>query len=225
MPARSPARQPAEPGPRSPGALDWFDSTAGQALLGAEVGAVERMLAGCPALPWLWIGVRAAPLPSTGRGLVLHRRDDGFGGPIRCRLPLPLASESLGAVLLQHALDDAGKADELLDECARVLTPGGALWLAALNPWTPYRARWAGAGLRARDPASWQSTLRRAGFSRVAISVQWLGPHWRTAPGSGVEAGVGATDRLRAGLAFTANKRVRALIPPAPLRKLRWQAS
>lgn len=230
MPAHSHARQPPvlpAPGaaPSSGGALDWFGSAAGQGLLAAEAGAVAGILAGCPALPWVWIGAPAASRPADAgpRGLVLHR-GDGFSGAIRCGLPLPLVSDGFGAVLLQHVLDDTRDPDALLGECHRVLAPGGTLWVAALNPWTPYRARWTQAGLFARDPGRWQARLRRAGFSRDAISVQWLGPHWRVAPGAGVEAGVGPTDWLRASLAVTASKRVRALVPLAPLRRLRWQA-
>ncbi len=206
----------------SPPPLDWFGSGAGQELLAAEAGAVQRILAGCPALPWPWLGLPpAAPPPSVGRGLLLRRDRGRWGGALRCGLPLPLASETFGAVLLQHVLDDAFDADALLGECARILAPGGTLWLAALNPWTPYRARWAGSGLRARDPGRWQAVLRRAGFSADSVSLQWLGPHWRIGHG---EAGVGATDRLRAGLALTVSKRVWAAIPPARLRNLRWQA-
>ena len=203
-------------------ALDWFGSAAGQGLLAAEAGAVRRILTGCPALPWAWLGLTAAaPPPETGRGVLLRRDRRHWQGAVRCGLPLPLASEAFGAVLLQHVLDDTGDADALLGECARVLAPGGTLWLAALNPWTPYRARWAGSGLIARDPGRWQAALRRAGFSAGSVSAQWLGPHWRSGHG---EAGVGATDRLRAGLALTVSKRVWAAIPPARLRKLHWQA-
>lgn len=218
MPATAPQRQSDLP----PTTLDWFASQAGQGLLAAEASAVQRVLAGCPALPWAWLGAAAATPPSVaGRGLLLRRDRRCWDGALRCGLPLPLASETFGAVLLQHVLDDAFDADALLGECARVLAPGGTLWLAALNPWTPYRARWAGSGLRARDPGRWQAALRRAGFSVDSISLQWLGPHWRVGHG---DAGVGATDRLRAGLALTVSKRVWAAIPPARLRKLHWQA-
>ena len=86
---------------------------------------------------------------------------------------------------------------------------------------SPYRARWARSGLRAHDPGRWQAALRAAGFASEAVSLQWLGPHWRVAHG---EAGVGAADRLRAGVALVACKRVRSLIPPTPLKQLRWQA-
>ncbi|RPE81232.1 methyltransferase domain-containing protein [Vulcaniibacterium tengchongense] len=223
MPARSPPRQPA---PAPPGALAWYASEAGQGVLAVEERAMARVLAGCPALPWLWLGVPGAVAPeaTVRRGVRLCRTPGGlFDGTVRCGLPLPLASESMCAVLLQHALDDTAAIGPLLDECARVLAPGGVLWLAALNPWSPYRARWARSGLRARDPGRWQAALRRAGFAVDTVGVQWLGPHWRVAHG---EVGIGAADRLRAGIALTVSKRVHAPIPPTPVPALlRWQGA
>ena len=55
--------------------------------------------------------VRGRPGPprrrsADGRGLALRRNGAGFDGGVRCRLPLPFASEAFGAILLQHALDD-----------------------------------------------------------------------------------------------------------------------
>jgi len=203
--------------------LGWFATPAGQGLLGLEAVAMARVLAIGPALPWAWLGVAAGAAPETGnrRGLLLQRDGGGFTGTLRCALPLPIASESLGAILLQHLLDDGVAADALLGECERVLAPGGTLWLATLNPWSPYRARWLGTGLHARTPGHWQAALRRAGFALDSVSLQWLGPRWK--PPSG-EAGIGAADRLRAGVALTISKRVYAAIPPRPLRNLRWQA-
>jgi len=204
------------------GALDWFAGEAGQGVLAPESAAMAQVLASVPAPAWAWFGIPAATPPQApGRGVVLRRSPRGFDGMLRCGLPLPLASESIGVILLQHLLDDGAAPDRLLDECARVLMPGGMLWLATLNPWSPYRARWLGVGLHARDPGHWQSALRRAGFALESVSLQWLGPRWRPAHG---EAGVGAADRLRAGIALTVSKRVRSVIPPAPLRSLRWSA-
>ncbi len=216
MPAFAHGRQPAP-------ALAWFGSEAGQGVLAVEAAAMARVLESAPPLPWAWFGLPgAAPPELVGRrGVLLRRRGGAFDGSIRCQLPLPLASESLGAVMLQHVLDDDIDAQPLLDECERVLAPGGLLWLAALNPWSPYRARWARTGLRGHDPGRWQAALRRAGFAGEAVSLQWLGPHWRMAHG---EAGIGAADRLRAGVALSVCKRVRAAIPPAPLKRLSWQA-
>lgn len=203
--------------------LDWFGTPAGQALLGLQAVAMSRVLAIGPALPWAWLGVRAGIAPDAGdrRGLVLRREGGGLVGAVRCALPLPIATESLGAVLLQHLLDDGVDADDLLGECERILAPGGTLWLATLNPWSPYRARWLGTGLQARTAGHWQAALRRAGFALDSASLQWLGPRWTPERGG---AGIGTADRLRAGVAMTISKRVYSVIPPRPLRNLRWQA-
>ncbi|HZH43212.1 MAG TPA: methyltransferase domain-containing protein, partial [Lysobacter sp.] len=148
---------PAPVRPRQPGAaLDWFGGEAGQGLLAAEDGVRARLLAAAPAMPWLWVGVDGAPPPTAegpARGVVLRRAGAGFGGQLRCGVPLPFGRESFGLVLVQHALDDGMPAYELLTECERVLAPGGTLWLAALNPWSAYRLHWARSGLRARGAA------------------------------------------------------------------------
>lgn len=221
MPLLLPQRQGTPPSPpATPGALGWFDGDAGQALLRSEAQAVRRVLAGCPALPWAWFGVPGATVPVARRGVALRPDGDEWGGSLRCALPLPLASESMGAVLLQHVLDDGAGCDGLLEECVRILAPGGTLWLATLNPWAPYRLRWAGTGLRARTPGGWQSRLRRAGLPSGAVQLQWLGPCWRPQPG---EAGIGAVDLARAGLALTVTKRLQAGVPTGALRVLRWR--
>lgn len=234
MPAPVPSRQPA-------GSLAWFGSTAGQGLLAVEAAAMARVLTAMPALPWCWLGVPGAVPPDAtgtpggGRGVLLRRDDGGFGpaggppasdlrfgGALHCGLPLPLANETFGAVLLQHALDDGFDPDRLLGECERILAPGGTLWLAALNAWSPYRVRWARAGLHAHVTGVWQSSLRRAGFALDSVSLQWLGPRWRMDHG---DVGVGMHDWLRAGIAMSVNKRAHAVVPPTPLRVLRWQGA
>ncbi|QCW25719.1 hypothetical protein FE772_08595 [Lysobacter enzymogenes] len=155
MPALSHGRQPDPghgPGP-APGqgaALRWFGEVSGHGLLEVESGAMARVLGASPPLPWAWFGVAAAP--PHGRGVALRRSAEGFDGALRCRLPLPLASEAFGAVLLQHVFDDGADPLPLLGECAYP-RPGGRLWLATLNPWSPYRLRWARSGLRARRRA------------------------------------------------------------------------
>jgi SAM-dependent methyltransferase len=221
MPALHPGRQPERPA--NGDATSWFARPAGQGLLAAEMRAMTRVLSGVPALPWVWVGVAGAEPPhrETGHGVHLQRDGEGFAGALRCRLPLPLANETFGAVLLQHVLDDRhGDTAAMLDECMRVLAPGGLLWMAALNPWSPYRARWWRSGLRAHGPGHWQARLRRAGFAVDSVSLQWLGPRWRMEHS---DAGVGAADRVRAGLAIAVRKRVHAVVPPNPLFKLRLQ--
>lgn len=227
MPSLASSRQPEGP-------LAWFGSAAGQGLLAVEAASMARVLAAVPALPWCWLGVPGAVPPdsSGGRGVLLRREGGHFDAPhvhgirfdgaLRCSLPLPLANETFGAVLLQHALDDGFDPADLLGECERILAPGGTLWLAALNAWSPYRARWTRTGLHAHVTGVWQASLRRAGFALDSVSLQWLGPRWRMDHG---DVGVGMNDWLRAGIALSVNKRVHALVPPAPLRSLRWQGA
>lgn len=219
MPVFTHHRQPGNPVDTS---LDWFHGTAGTAVLASEDVAVGRVMAMCPALPWLWIGASAATAPVAPRGIRLHRSRDGFSGDLRCRLPLPLASECFGAIFVQHALDDGHQAQAVLDECARLLAPGGRLWLATLNPWSPYRIRWTRAGLRAKGAGAWQSGLRQAGFSSVSTRVQWLGPRWHP---RAEESGIGFSDRFRSVLALSAGKQVQGLIAPTAVRQLRWQVA
>lgn len=182
-----------------------------------------------PALPWLWLGARGAlpPALERPRGIALHGTGAGgdglprLAGDLHCTLPLPLASDALGMVLLQHAAEDVADPQPLLDECTRVLVPGGTLWLSVLNPWSPYRARWWGHGLNARGLGVWQARLRRSGLASDSLSVQWLGPYWH---GDRVDSGVAATDRLRGAVAITVVKRVHATVPRGALRRLRLQA-
>ncbi len=156
-----------------------------------------------------------APARPDGRGLRLYAAPDGWRGDARCALPLPLAGESVGMVVLQHVLvpGDAGRA--LLAECARVLVPGGRLALFALNPLAPYRWRWRGTGLQATEPLVWRRRLREAGLQPEPLS-QGLGPGWRLAPTPRVQAGAG----LRAAYLLRAEKRAFPLTPVRQRRRV-----
>ncbi len=219
MPAPRPPRQPEPP-------LPFFGGGAGRGVLAAEAAAMARALASMPSLPWLWIGACGAGAPALDRprGVRLQHTGPGatalprYGGDLHCTVPWPIANDSVGMVLVQHAAEDIVDAQALLDECARVLVPGGTLWLSVLNPFSPYRARWWRGGLRVRGLGTWQSRLRRAGLVADSLSVQWLGPYWRT---DRHDSGVAALDRLRAGVAITVVKRVHAAVPRHPLRRLR----
>jgi hypothetical protein len=210
---------------RQPDALDWFDSLRGQPLLAAEQALIGSAMASRPAQQhWLWLAPRE-PRPGIldlpRRTLVLHRQQEGFSGALRCGLELPLPDESIGNLVLQHALDDG--VGGLLDECARVLEPGGRLWLFTLNPWSPYRARWRHSGLQARDPQAWRRTLRSLGLQPHADAVGYLGPVWRMPSGDPANLAKPRSSRLRAVCLLEFEKRSAALIPPAPVAR-QWQA-
>ncbi len=90
--------------------------------------------------------------------------------------------------MLQHVT--TGDADLLLDECERVLMPGGHLWLSSLNPFSPYRTHWRQHGLVVRTPQRIRLLLGRHGLE--CDDMRYLGPLWRSAgnrrPGLGAIA-------------------------------------
>lgn len=159
-------------------ASNWFASTPGQCLLQSESVALHEALGERPGQPWLWLSpLHDRQLEAAGRGLRLQPVPSGWQGDVCCALPLPLANASLATVVIQHAARSKGS-EMLLAECARVLVPGGRLWLFALNPLSPYRWRWKGHGLRTSEPMPWRRRLRAAGLQPDAVS-SGLGPRWR----------------------------------------------
>lgn len=167
---------------------------------------------------WLRAAPHGAPRPE-GLGLCLYPGADMLVGDLRAGWPLPLASESCGVVLVQHLADLGHEPALLLEECARVLVPGGRLWLLALNPVSPYRLRWQGQGVRAWEPVTWRRRLRAAGLVPDPVS-RGLGPLWSVAADPGGQDGAG----LRAAFLLRAEKRRVPLTPQRARARLRWQA-
>jgi SAM-dependent methyltransferase len=208
MPPRSPAGQPDGPSDRR-GA--WFESDAGRALLDSEAGSIRDALAERSGQSWLWLAPAAQAVDSIGRGLQLQATGDGWDGPVRCALPLPLANESVAAVVVQHSAAVGRPGGTLIAECARVLVPGGRLWLYVLNPLSPYRWHWKGSGLRAAEPMHWRRHLREAGLQPDGMS-RGLGPRWRIEASPELQQGPG----VRAAYLLRAEKRS---IPLTPVRQ------
>lgn len=204
MPAILPTGQPAA-------ASDWFATPAGLAVLASEQGLVSEALGAHPGLPWLWLSPGEQGHPVEGRGLHLVRRGDRLTGPVRCACPLPLPSEAFGAVVLQHVV--GVRDDVLLGEAARVLAPGGHLWLLVLNPLTPYRWRWRGHGIASAEPLTWRRRLREAGLAPDAVS-RGVGPSWREMVVTQSQDGPG----MRAAYALRGQKRH---LPLTPVRRSR----
>ncbi|MFT4248363.1 MAG: hypothetical protein QM581_10050 [Pseudomonas sp.] len=173
-----------------------------------------------PSQPWLWLSAIPAGLPGEGvlqgRGLRLFLHGTGYAGDLHCGLPLPIPSESLHAIVVQHSA--IGDIDRFLGECARVLAPGGRLWLFALNPLSPYRLRWRRHLPSPPQPEGWRRSIQRAGLY-CPLPPRYLGPAWN--PADADEAQVGRAP-WRAVCLFEAEKRASALNGPIPA-KVRWQ--
>lgn len=209
---------------RQPDALQWFGAGRGAPLLAAEQPHIVRALTSRSPQTWLWLSATMAEQPADAplpRGLHLHADPSAgrLAGSVRCGIPLPLPTEATGVIVLQHVLD-AGQGDALLEECARVLEPGGRLYLFTVNPFSPYRLRWRRAGLQPLDPAGWRERLRGVGLQPLG-DVQYAGPVWRI----GTRAASGwPPPQLRAVCILQAEKRVAGLIPPAPATR-NWRAA
>lgn len=195
--------------PEPAAAAAWFGGVAGQAILASQAETLRQAAQERPGQAGLWLcpsgmGESEVELPL----LRLRAAARGFEGDVRCALPLPLPSESCGVVVVQHLADISADPVALLEECARVLVPGGRLWLLALNPLSPYRLRWRGQGPQAAEPVTWRRRLRAAGLAPDAVSLG-LGPTWAIAAEPALQDGAG----LRAAFLLRAEKRRLPLTP------------
>lgn len=213
MPVRSASRQP-------DGAPSWFKTPQGQAVLRSEDEAVRQAMRERPGMPSLWLTPQYAKIDAEA-GICVRLAQDGdlFTGDARCGATLPIASEAVGTVILQHVAEACRDWPELLQECARVLIPGGRLWVLALNPLGLYRARWSGNGLRSCEPVTWRRRMRAHGLQPEPVSLG-LGPRWRVQALPDQQTGAGS----RAAYLLRAEKQV---IPLTRVRQptLRWQPS
>lgn len=184
----------------------WFESPHGLALLQSEQAQVEAALRERPAQEWLWLAPRAeaGDTASTGGHRLVPEHWDRNR---RYATPFSIPAESLGTVVLQHVADGAWD-PLLLEECRRLLAPGGRLWLFALNPLAPYRWNWRGTGLGGTEPVVWRRRLRRGGFAPEAVS-QGLGPRWKPQVDETPQSGAG----IRAAYLLRAEKRAGGLTP------------
>jgi SAM-dependent methyltransferase len=219
MPPPVAARQPEGKG------AGWFHEPLALRLLQEEQRQAIPPLTGCYGTTGLYLRpAQGAPPELSGNMLQcvlrLHRASGGLAGDVSCfEAQLPLQRECIDLAYLLHALETSDDPRELLLEMERVLAPEGNLMLVVLNPFSLWRLRWHGHGLRAIGAGRARQLLRETGFE--VVRQYGLGPVWpwlRARPWVAVPL-AGSPDAFsvwRAGFLIQARKRRRGMTPVRP---------
>jgi SAM-dependent methyltransferase len=139
---------------------DWLHSSRGKALRAAEALLLREALEDC--FGWemlqigLWGGERELIAGGRTRRQTVISSTDSRGADVIARLTqLPVASDSVDAVLLPHTLEFETDPYAVLREVDRVLTGEGKLLVLGFHPWSLW-------GLRAKATrGGWPPQLRR----------------------------------------------------------------
>ena len=125
----------------------WFESPLGQALLEEEQEAISDGLQCVFGYQLLQLGI-SGRLDLTvesriSHRFVLHPQLEDMAHKAQQQLGaladfnhLPLASESIDAVLLHHSIDYSQSPHHLLREATRIIIPKGHLIIVGFNPWS-----------------------------------------------------------------------------------------
>jgi SAM-dependent methyltransferase len=190
---------------------DWYATPLGAEVAVAEAGAVERQLDGVIGYYLLQIGVAGVFFGGVGEGRI--RRRIQLPSAPRPSVPglqaaaepafLPVASDSVDAVLLPHTLDLVADPQAALREVERVLIPEGRVVVVgfnALSLWGVWglmgqrrgRVPWCGRFLTPFRVRDWLTLL---GFDVEAQEMLVFRPPWRRAA---LRRGVSAMDAVGA---------------------------
>ncbi|MTW19828.1 methyltransferase domain-containing protein [Allochromatium palmeri] len=162
----------------------WYRSALGTEVARIECDGVQRLLANTFGYYLIQIGANECFGQALAASRIRHRillsgagSAHAFQGPTVIGEPtaLPLASDSLDAILLPHVLEYSDQPRVILSEVERVLIPEGRLILLGFNP----LSLWGLGGLwpPARGRAPWNGRLR------LAAQVE----HWLTELGFEIE--------------------------------------
>lgn len=219
MPAPAVARQSDRPGG------GWFAAPLAQPLLRDEQRQAIPLLTACYGRVGLYLRCADSAPPELSGNMLqqvlrLHRGRQALEGDLRCSDgELPLQRESVDLVYLLHALEECERPHELMLEIERVLAPEGNLLLLMLNPFSPWRLRWSGSGLRTFGSGACRALLRDTGFDvlqqiGVGPVLPWYPARERAVLPIGARRDPWAN--WRAGVLLQARKRRRGLTPIRP---------
>ena len=117
----------------------WFQTPQGAAVLSAELDAVRPIVSRFFGYHILQIGCTEehsliADSPAGHKIIFAPSYRAGSRNPVANNEELPLANDSIDAVVLHHALDFTENSHRLLREATRVLRPGGQMLIVGFNP-------------------------------------------------------------------------------------------
>ncbi len=119
----------------------WFQTTQGEAVLRAEMEAIQPTLEKLFGYHILQLGFSDKhslidDSPVGHKILFAPSYRAGSSRPVAVNEELPLANESIDVVVIHHALDFTSDSHRLLREAIRVLRPGGHMLIIGFNPYS-----------------------------------------------------------------------------------------
>lgn len=148
------------PGRQSSEFSSWLFTAYGRAVVEQEQRVLREMMANLFGYHLLQIGSLGSEegyleeCPITGKHIVGASGSDAFGRLEALPESLPIASDSVDAVLLPHTLDFSTDPRQVLREVERVLIPEGRVIICGFNPWSLWGLRRFWFGSRKQFPWS-----------------------------------------------------------------------
>lgn len=153
--------------------------TAGFATLQRAENALIPALIDAAGVDWI-LELAPAASPSPALNVPRHRvliSDDQWIWPFQAETgELPLADESVPALLMRHVFWQADSAD-VFEDALRCLRPGGLLVSVSANPW--HRGSWNELGWRALRLPAWPQFVVQHARHSLMLQVPSR-EHWRS---------------------------------------------
>lgn len=211
----------------------WLDTPLGAAVLEIEARVMADALADVFGFELLQLGCWGAHGELCAQARTQHRRclalDASGRGAVRCEYDaLPIASNSVEAVMLPHTLEHAPHPHAMLREVERVLVGEGHVLVCGFNPYGPWgarhlvsRGRFPPSGTRLLGEGRLRDWLGLLGFEVTEARRYLFLPPWTQRLSARTRAWVESNGpRFASPLAgaylVKARKRVRGLTPIRP---------